>query len=212
VSRCLVALFALVAVGCATAPLTPDQEREVRGIVADVKRDAYPELRERDVAVATFSEDGAFFQSDFAVLSALMGEREYTISVNPRAYELGVPKDALHGVLAHELAHTFDYERRDRAGLVALVPAVLFAEDNTRFERWTDLQAIARGYGPSLFRYRMWQEKVLTPEQWAQKRATYYGPHELQLLIDARARCPQVFYAFLSEPPADAHDIATHCP
>jgi hypothetical protein len=197
---------------CATPNLAARDQEQIAAVVRDVRGDAYPELARADITLSTFSSDDAFFESNFSVPSALLGDRKYTIAVNPRLFEAAVPADALPGVVAHELAHTLDYERRDRPGLVALVPVLLFDDDTARFERWTDLQAVARGYGPSLLRYREWQRGVLTPEQWQRKLLLYYGPQELALLIDVRGRCPHAFYTLLADPPRTTRDIVTHCP
>lgn len=212
VVRLGVTALILTAWGCATVPLEEDRRAQIDRIVREVQADAFPELHGHGVQIGAFEDESAFFESNFDVFAALVGERRYRIAVNPRLFVLQVPDDALAGVIAHELAHTFDYQRRDRWGLVQLVPALVFSGDNTRFERWTDLQAVARGYGPSLMRYREWQRTVLTDAQWRQKLATYYGPRELALLIDVRGRCPQAFYALLSRPPRSVREIVTHCP
>jgi hypothetical protein len=197
---------------CATPALDDGRRAQVDTLVRSIQANAYPELGGVEIEIGSFASDDVFFESNFDVLAALWGERRYTIYVNPQLFERGVPGDALEGVLAHELAHTHDYQRRDRAGLLALTSVLLFDDDNARFERWTDLQAIARGYGPSLLRYREWQRSVLTDTQWRRKLLFYYGPKELSLLIDVRGRCPHAFYAMLSTPPIAVRDIVTHCP
>jgi hypothetical protein len=208
--RCVVVGCAVM--GCATTALEDGQRAHIERLVRKVQAEAFPELQGHDVAIGAFDEESAFFESNFDVLAALMGERRYRIAVNPRLFALDAPEDALAGVVAHELAHTLDYQRRDRWGLMELLPALVFSDANARFERWTDLQAVARGYGPSLLRYREWQRSVLTDAQWRQKLVTYYGPRELALLIDVRGRCPQAFYAMLSKPPRSTREIVTHCP
>jgi hypothetical protein len=199
-------------VGCVTPALEERRRAHVDSIVREVQAESFPELKGHDVEIGALSDESAFFESNFDVFAALMGERRYKIAVNPRLFALEVPNDALAGVIAHELAHTFDYQRRDRFGLMELLPALVFSDANARFERWTDLQAVARGYGPSLLRYREWQRTVLTDAQWRQKLVTYYGPRDLALLIDVRGRCPQAFYAMLSRPPRSTREIVTHCP
>jgi hypothetical protein len=199
-------------VGCATPALEEGQRAHVDSIVREVKAESFPELQGHDVEIGAMSDESVFFESNFDVMAALMGERRYKIAVNPELFALEVPNDALAGVVAHELAHTLDYQRRDRLGLMELLPALVFSDANVRFERWTDLQAVARGYGPSLLRYRQWQRSVLTDAQWRRKLITYYGPRDLALLIDVRGRCPQAFYAMLSRPPRSTREIVTHCP
>lgn len=213
VVRFVVALATFALVGaCASPALDEGRRAQIDVMVRSIQAHAYPELSGVEIQIDSFGSEDVFFESNFDVLAALWGERRYTIYVNPLLFERGVPGDALEGVVAHELAHTHDYQRRDRAGLLALSSVLLFDEDNARFERWTDLQAIARGYGPSLLRYREWQKEILTEEQWRRKLFFYYGPRELALLIDVRGRCPHTFYAMLSTPPLTARDIVTHCP
>lgn len=205
------------AMACATAPLSAADDARVRAIVEQVRTHAYPELNDVALSFDTFSADDVFFQSNFALLPALVGERRYTLYTNPRVFDRvalrsTLPSDALPGVLAHELAHTLDYHTRDRTGLLALLPALLFDDDTARFERWTDLQTIARGYGPALLKYRRWQRTVLTPAQWAHKRSVYYDADDIALLLDVRGRCPAVFYGFFARIPTQRSSMVTHCP
>lgn len=202
----------LVLGACATPPLSHSQHDEVSALARELQARAYPELAGISVDIGALSSSEVFLESNFDVFAAFMGERRYRISVNPQLFERGAPRDALEGVLAHELAHTYDYHRRDAAGLLALLPVLVLDDDSAAFERWTDLQAVARGYGPSLLRYRQWLRRVLTEEQWQRKRRLYYDPRELAWLIDVRERCPVLFLEMLDEPPRSTRDIVTHCP
>lgn len=197
---------------CATPPLSRSQHDDVSALARELQARAYPELMGVTIDIDVMSSADVFFESNFDLPAALAGERRYRIAVNPQLFERGAPRDALAGVLAHELAHTYDYHRRDAAGLLALLPVLVSDDDSAVFERWTDLQAVARGFGPSLLRYRQWLQRVLTKEQWQRKRVLYYDPRELAWLIDVRERCPALFLAMLDEPPRSARDIATHCP
>lgn len=198
--------------GCAAAPLGPADQARVARLIAD-DRARYPELTGRRVEVSSLNDDAVFFQSNFTIDSALGdGPLVYVIQANPRA--LAADDDALRGVLAHELAHTLDYETRTRAQLVDLLGPALVPTSST-WERKTDLIAVDRGFGPGLLRFRTWAFRVLAhsnKDALQEKRAVYYGPLELSLLLDVKARCPSLFARFVEEPPATAHGIATRCP
>jgi hypothetical protein len=216
----LAMLPALCASACALAPLAVDDEARVRAALED-GRVHFPELEGRQIVLGRLEEETVFFQSSFTPASALQGLFDdrpltYSIEANPRAFAAGIPPDALRGVLGHELAHTLDYELRTDAGveklrLVALLPLVLSPSSND-WERRTDLVAVDRGFGEGLLRYRAWQFRLLSREAVREKRSIYYGPLELSLLIDVKARCPAVFASFLSKAPGSAREIATRCP
>ena len=141
------------------------------------------------------------FASNFEACSVL-GELQYEIHVNPHAFALGLEGEALDGVIAHELAHTLDYESRS---LVQIGAELL--SDEPSFERRTDLVAIDRGYGRHLLAYRIWQFGVLAKEQVAQKKRIYYGPLEMTLLLDVKDRCRESFRELFTRPPRSAREI-----
>ncbi len=203
---------ALASAACATA-LPPDVEARVRAAVDD-DRAAYPELN-KDIAVGAIDDDVVFFQSNFTPESALGdGPLAFSLQASPRAFALGIDRDALHGVIGHELAHSLDYVHRSARGkgaLLALLWPALVPEAST-WERFTDLVAIDRGFGPRLLHYRVWLFRVLDRDAVRDKRAVYYSPLEIALLLDVRARCPAQFAAFLERPPRTARAIATRCP
>jgi hypothetical protein len=187
---------------CATVPLSSDIENEVRASIERVLP-AYPELRDKPITIKAFEETAVFFASNFAPCS-VFSDLEYEIHVNPHAFALGLKGEALDGVIAHELAHTVDYETRS---LVDIGAHLLFDEQS--FERRTDLVAIDRGYGPQLLAYRIWQFSVLTKEQVAQKKRIYYGPLEITLLLDVKSRCSEQFHALFAQPPRSAREIVS---
>ena len=207
----LVLLALMHASACATEALSAaDGARVARAIATDRAR--YPELDGREIAVSALYDDAVFFQANFTLGSALSdGPLAYAIQANPRALSGAVDDDALAGVLGHELAHLRDYQSRTRAQLVELIAPALLPTSST-WERGTDLVAIARGFGPGLLRFRVWSFRVLARDDVATKRAVYYSPLEIALLLDVKTRCPALFAGFLASPPTTARAIATHCP
>jgi hypothetical protein len=198
--RLAVAMW-LIGSSCACATVMPRTVEEQTRASIERVRAVYPELQGEELRVAAFVEDGVFFASNFDL-------HGYAIHVNPRAFELGLAErvDALDGVIAHELAHTLDYESRD-----VLTLGLEYFFDEQAFERRTDLVAIRRGYGRGLLAYRIWQFRVLTPAQVREKKRIYYGPLEIALLLDAQARCPTSVDAMVVRPPRSAREIVRRC-
>ncbi|HEY4223249.1 MAG TPA: hypothetical protein VGO62_17950, partial [Myxococcota bacterium] len=102
--------------------------------------------------------------------------------------------------IGHELAHTLDYETRTPLALIPLIGPALFPASST-WERGTDLVAIERGFGPGLLHYRAWLFRVLDAAAVRDKRAVYYSPLEIDLLIEMKRACPAQFRELLAHPP-----------
>ena len=149
--RALLLVCALSA--CAGAPLTPQMhERVQRAIAADLV--AYPELEGRSFSLSALDQPAMFFQSNFTVRSVSPVTLDYALQVNLRAFALGIDDDMLRGVIGHELAHTLDYQGRTVSQLIELAPQAMFPAHHS-WERFTDLVAVDRGFGPGLLRYRV---------------------------------------------------------
>lgn len=191
------------------ATAAPDQVPVwLRARLRQVQQQSYPELEGRSLSMGTFTEAGSFFQSSFEPLSLLGPRPRYRIDLNPGERPLAAcPPDALDAVLAHELAHTLDYDRGGPAGTLAILAQLLI--DPAPYERRTDLQAMFRGHGPGLLHYRRWSATYLSPEQQAVKARNYLSETEivmLQAVIDRLdfARRKALEAALLTNPPLDA--------
>src|SRR5262249_53007760 len=96
--------------------------------------------------------------------------------------------------------------KRNRIQLIGL--ARLATKGFTaRFERWADLQAIARGYGEGLKEYRKWLYRSIPPESLEEKKRDYFSPEEIdQILLAARAQ-PDLITYWLKHVPRNLNQL-----
>src|SRR5262249_24884092 len=130
----------------ASVQQSPLLER-MRSIVDELIASSYPELRGVEIHLSLFNNDTDYFRTRFGIPQFLFGRRmRYLIRVNPEVGLHHAPEAGLRSILAHEMAHILYFKAGNRARLLGL--ARLASNGFTaRFERWTDLQAISRGYG-----------------------------------------------------------------
>lgn len=195
------------------ASLTTTTPADLDRLLLEVRDASFPELQALPLTTTRFSNPTVFFMSSFDVAAALDDAQplRLLVSINDDVLVDGPSELAIRAVLAHELGHSVDYVRRRRhdgaAGLLALLPALLWPPAETQMERGTDLIAVARGYGRGLQAYRTWLYARLDKDAVAQKRRVYYSPLELDLLTRLAAQCSAAFAA-ITTPPADARGIA----
>jgi hypothetical protein len=199
----------------ATAPL---DAAVLDGWLAEVRSASFPELQASPLTIERFHSDTVFFMSNFDVGSAFDDDSPLALRlfINDAVLIDGPGEDALRAVLAHELAHSLDYVQRDAAegpaGLVALLPMLLWPPAEAEVERRTDLVAVRRGYGAGLMAYRLWLYRRLPADAVLEKRRVYYSPLELVWLQRLQTRCPEALDAALAHPPPDAAAIARLAP
>jgi len=164
----------------------PAQASEQIGAwVRSLVQEAYPELNAESLTISTFSEPDSYFQSNFEPLSLLNAHPVYKIQYNPLIWQKQCPPEAIKGILAHELAHTLDYHQGKIPGLFLLLNQIRLYPGLRRYERRTDLQAIYRGYGQGLKRYRDWIYAQLSLEERIRKQEIYFTPTEITLIENA---------------------------
>src|ERR1051325_1345829 len=176
-------------------------------IIEQVIRDSYPELKGADIQIKTFNSDADYFRTIFSFGRFASGRKmRYVIKVNPRVFELAAPEDGIRAILAHELGHVYDFHRQKRIRLLGL--ARLATKGYTaRFERWTDLQAIARGYGEGLKAYRRWLYQHIPPNRVAGKRRDYFSPEEIDAIEAKRRQNPGVMAYWFKHVPLSLQEI-----
>ncbi len=184
----------------------PALER-ARLLLESVRAASYPELSKVDIRLRPFRDESDYFRTRLSVCRFLLGRKmRFIIEVNSRVFDLRAPEEGLRAILAHELAHVLYLSQRKRVRLFGL--ARLLSEKRTaRFERWTDLQAIARGYGAGLVEYRRWLYRNIPPVSLKTKRRNYFSPEEIDAVLTVSRKRPEVFAYWLKHVPLNLDDI-----
>jgi hypothetical protein len=179
----------------------------VRRIVEEVKAASYPELNNAEIEIRLFGSPSDYFQTRFTFTSFLFKRRlRYLLKVNRNLFANNVPDDGLRAIISHELGHVVYYRARHRIELLGLVRLACsgFA---ARFERATDLEAIARGYGDGLKSYRWWLYCHIPADKLAGKKRNYFSPEEIDSLqLKLRAQ-PELLKQWRKAPPRSLEKI-----
>jgi hypothetical protein len=156
--------------------------KQTRIIIDEVIKASYPELAKINIEVNAFNDDADYFRTIFSFNRFLFGRKmQYVIRVNPRLFELAAPEAGIRAIIAHELAHVFDFQGKKRVKLLGLV-RLASRKSTARFERRTDLQAISRGYGEGLKAYRLWLYQHVPAKKLAEKKRNYFSPEEIDAI------------------------------
>ena len=201
----LLALF--LESGVMAAPADDSTIERVRRTVEEVRVASFPELKSTEIEIKLFDSRSDYFQSRFTFSSFLFGQRLHCLlKVNRNVFADGVPEDGLRAVIAHELGHALYYESRNRLKLLGL--ARLAGKDFTaRFERATDLEAIARGYGEGLKAYRRWIYGRIPANKLTEKKRNYFSPEEIDAIeLKLRSR-PELLKQWRKHPPRSLPEI-----
>ena len=212
-------LVALALLLTTTAPPSPPTQPPTKktaapdlpALLEQVRSESFPELVGLPLRTGTLTSSSVFLQSNFDVAAAAAGVLSLSIDFNDRLLLDPPSIEALRAVLAHELAHSLDYQQRfavdGAVGLVGLLPLLFWAPAEEEIERRTDVVAVARGFGPGLLAYRIWLYAHIDADAVKDKRRVYYAPLELALLTTLLARCPEVKAAAIAVPPKTAREI-----
>lgn len=174
--------------------------------IGEIIKTSYPELKEADIRIKAFHSKSDYFKARFGVPQFFIGRMRFLVFVNPRVFELNAPREGLRAIVAHELGHVLYYRRGNRLHLVGL--ARLGSKDFTaRFERWADLQAISRGYGPGLSDYRRWLYENVPREKIEEKRRNYFSPDEIAAILPAIQRRPELLAYWFKHVPRNMKEI-----
>jgi hypothetical protein len=166
------------------APLSPEYEKKVRSIYEYMRKSTHTKLGSKKLTMDFYRIDNPdyFMESNFHVFPRLvLGKKKYRIGVNPLIFEQDIPRDALLGVMAHELVHTEDYENKK---VLSVGLKLLRKKSKRRYERSTDLRVIFKGFGHHLIQYKLWQYSLLTPEALELKKKEYLSPEEVNFVRD----------------------------
>lgn len=196
----------------ALADNTPDQTIErTQQLIEEVRTASFPELKDVIIRVELLRSDSDYFRTRFAIPQFLSGRMIYLLRIRPEVFALAAPEAGIRAIIAHELSHILWFRRRNRLQLLGLM-RLASAGFTARFERWTDLQAIARGYGDGLKQYRMWLYQHVPPQKLKEKQRNYFSPAEIEA-IQARTRNhPELFAAWFRKVPLSPGQILSQPP
>ena len=133
-----------------TALVVTTTTADLDRLILEVRAASFPELSSLSMTTVRFSSPTVFFMSSFDVVIALDDDEplQLLVSINDAVLR-DPPSDlAIRAVLAHELGHSIDVRRRQRAGargLFELLLALLWPPAEAQMERATDLIAVGRG-------------------------------------------------------------------
>lgn len=176
-------------------------------LVDEIKAAAYPELRGLNVQVKLFHSQSDYFRARFAIWPFLTGRRmRYIVYVNPEVFARQAPQASIHAILAHELAHVLYFSQGHRLRLLGLV-RLTTKGFTARFERWADLQALARGYGEGLKAYRQWLYRNIPAKSLDEKRRDYFSPEEIDAITSATQQRPELWGYWLKHVPLNLKEI-----
>jgi len=205
----------LLPVGFSHQPLAASvQSADVKAAVertsrlaSEIKDAAYPELRGAEIEVRPFESRSDYFRARFAFGRYFMGRRmRYVLFVNAGVYTRQAPDAGVRAIIAHEMAHVLYYRRRNRLRLLGLV-RLASKGFTARFERWADLQAIARGYGEGLKSYRQWLYRNVPASRIEEKKRDYFSPEEIDAIQAAVRERPELLPYWLKHVPGNLGEI-----
>ena len=191
-----------------TGDLTGDAVNRTRVLVDQVIALSYPELKAAGIRIKSFRSRSAYFKARFGFPQFFFARMRYLVFVNPRAFELQPPEAGVRAIIAHELAHVVYYQRRKRVRLLGLV-RLRSQRFSAEFERWADLKAISLGYGEGLKEYRRWLYQNVSASKLAEKRRNYFSPDEIDAILSASSRRPELLEYWLKHVPLSLNQILT---
>ncbi|MBS1786950.1 MAG: hypothetical protein JST85_04475 [Acidobacteria bacterium] len=189
------------------AASTDDTVERARRIAEEVKAKSFPQLRNTEIIIRLFDSRTDYFQTRFTFPSFLFGKRlKCLMKVNRKVFADNIPEEGLRAIIAHELGHALYYQSRHRLKLLGLV-RLLDKDFAARFERATDLRAIALGYGDGLKTYRRWLYANISPNKLSEKKRDYFSPEEIDAVQSKLCDQPKLIELWLRRPPRSLAEI-----
>lgn len=172
-------------------------------------RFSFPELKGSKIFIKTKRFDDHTLFSSFFKPGRIFRKRSYKINVSPQIWELGITPQITRSILAHELAHTLDYDnmRFFVFEILSLGWRVFRKESNAQYERKTDLVTISRGYHKGLKAHRLWLYQFLNNDELKRYKKTYFTPEEIDLLVRVQKKSPMAFQDFFKNIPKNINEI-----
>ena len=177
-------------------------------IITEIVEKSYPELKKAKINVRMFESNANYFQSQFSLTRFLTCQKlRYNLYVNPEVFNKNAPEQAIRAILAHELAHVLYYSERNRFELLGLV-SLIDKSFTAKFERRADLEAIARGYGAGLIKYRRWLYQNIPAKNLDEKKRNYFSPEEIEKMLEILKQKPQMIDVWRKKVPHSFGEIS----
>jgi hypothetical protein len=182
--------------------------RQTQSLVDELISVSYPELHDAEIRIKLFQGKSNFFRTRFGIPQFLFGGKmRYIISVNPRVFEWQAPEAGVRAIVAHELAHILYFKQKNRMRHFSLV-RLASTKFTARFERRTDLEAISRGYGAGLKKYRQWLYQNIPQKKLLEKRRNYFSPDEIDAILSYSRQRPELLDYWQKHTPRNIQDIS----
>ena len=185
-----------------------DAIAKTQTIITEIVEKSYPELKKAKINVRIFESNANYFQSQFSLTRFLTCQKlRYNLYVNPEVFNKNAPEDAIRAIVAHELAHILYYSDRNRFELIGLV-SLIDKSFTAKFERRADLEAIARGYGEGLIKYRRWLYQNIPAKNLDEKKRNYFSPEEIEKMLEILKQKPHMIDVWRKKVPRNLGEIA----
>jgi len=189
-----------------TKDTTGDAVNRSRALVDEIIAASYPELKGADIRIKPFRSRSDYFKARFGFPQYFFSRMRYLVFANPRVFELRAPEAGVRAIIAHELGHILYFKRRNRVRLMGLM-RLTSKRFSAEFERWADLKAISLGYGEGLKEYRRWLYRNVSASKLAEKQRNYFSPEEIDAILTASRRRPELIDYWLKRVPLSLDQI-----
>jgi hypothetical protein len=165
----------------------------VNPTILEVRGASFPELEHIDLRVRAFRSQSDYFRTRFSSSRFLLFmPMRYFVDVNPALFQQHAPSDGVCAILAHELTHIVSLSHGNRIRRLGLI-RLISGQYTVKFERGADLEAIHRGYGDGLKKYRSWVYIHVPPGKLPQKLRNYFSPEEITAIQAKLQERPDLF-------------------
>lgn len=176
-------------------------------VIVKVRGSSFPELGQIDLRVRAFRSQSDYFRTRFSLSRFLLFmPMRYFVDVNPSLFQRQAPSDGLCAIMAHELAHVVSLSRGNRIRRLGLI-RLISGQYTAKFERGADLEAIHRGYGVDLKKYRSWVYTQIPPRDLQQKLRNYFSPEEITAIQVKLREQPELFGYWSRHVPTNLQEI-----
>lgn len=160
----------------------PIGREDFETLVKEVKESHFPELKNIQIGVSTFTSDAYFLQAQPVIktLPKKRHNRHYSVQLNTKLLDCPPSPEALEAILVHEFEHILDYTVWSSLKIIGHgMRYALSCGVKASYERATDRKVLTKGLHEGLIEYRKWVYQWLTPKEMIKKKAIYLTPEEI---------------------------------